>query len=172
MTLKELYQVAPQAFTFIVTRDDEFNKTSSREYTGGAEDGDKEVVRVYPTSYPMLKNVLEVELAGDGDPAPSVRTVEDLLELEIDIDVYDDVCEDIAICFCGPQELTEEGKEYFAPVLCLPVEVNDESGYAIVHVDDPDEKVWKRRLKAAKEFFYAAAGYCDADLYDKWFEEG
>lgn len=97
-------------------------------------------------------------------------TVKEFITCEDDIDVYDDVCEDIAICFCGPQALTEAGREYFADALELEVEVNDDSGYAIVHVDDPDEKVWKRRLKAAKEFFYAAAGYCDADLYDKWFK--
>lgn len=62
MTLKELWKVAPQAFFFVVTRDDEFRKTSSREYVGAGDDGNREVLRILPTSYPMYKNVLEVEL--------------------------------------------------------------------------------------------------------------
>lgn len=62
MTLKELWFLSPQAFTFIVERDEDFNKISSREYVGGREDGDRRVVRLLPTSYPMYKHVLEVEL--------------------------------------------------------------------------------------------------------------
>ena len=67
MTLKELWEVAPQAFFFVVTRDDEFRKTASREYVGTGDDGNREVLRILPTSYPMYKNVLEVELAKEVD---------------------------------------------------------------------------------------------------------
>ena len=63
MTLKELWDVAPQAFFFVVTRDEEFRKTSSHEYVGTGTDGNREIFRVLPTSYPMYKNVLEVELS-------------------------------------------------------------------------------------------------------------
>jgi hypothetical protein len=60
--LRDLYKLAPQAFVFIVTRDDELHVLTRREYTGGKEDGDKFVWRVTPASYPMYKNALEVEI--------------------------------------------------------------------------------------------------------------
>lgn len=62
MTLKELWFMAPQSFVFIVERDEDFNKISSREYCGGGKDGDRRVTRLLPTAYPMYKHVLEVEL--------------------------------------------------------------------------------------------------------------
>lgn len=96
-------------------------------------------------------------------------TVKDLIEQEIDVDVYDDVCEELGIAFCGPLVLTEAGKEKFAEVLTYPVEWEDDT--VIVSIDDNDEKTWKRRLKKAIEFFEAAAGYCAADDYEKWFME-
>lgn len=61
--LRDLYEIAPQAHVFIITRDEVSRRiTTSREYTGGKEDGDKIVWRVTPASYPMYKNVLEVEI--------------------------------------------------------------------------------------------------------------
>ena len=97
--------------------------------------------------------------------------VRDFINLEEDIDVYDDVCEELGICFCGPMGLTEEGAERFAEVMDYDIEIDLSGRFAtaVVHVDDDDDKTWKRRLKKAKEFFYSAAGYCDADDYDKWF---
>ena len=100
--------------------------------------------------------------------------VRDLLKQEIDIDVYDDVCEELGIAFCGPLELTEEGKKHFREALGL--EVTFRTGtwcgdIALVHVDDEDEKVWKRRLRKAKELFESAAGYCTVDEFNRWFVE-
>lgn len=60
--LHDLYDIAPQAHVFIVTRDDELRITSRREYNGTKADGEKFVWRVTPASYPMYKNVLEVEI--------------------------------------------------------------------------------------------------------------
>ena len=67
--------------------------------------------------------------------------------------------------------LTEEGAEHFAEVLDYDIMIDTSGDFstATIHVDDDDDKTWKRRLKKAKEFFYSAAGYCDADDYDKWF---
>lgn len=96
-------------------------------------------------------------------------TVRDLIPMAVDIDVYDDVCEELEIAYCGPYKLTDEGEKVFADALALPIEMNDD--YVVVHVDDADEKTWKRRLRAAKRFFYAIAGYCDANDFDKWFVE-
>lgn len=98
--------------------------------------------------------------------------VKDLIEQEIDIDVYDDVVEELGIAFCGPLTLTEQGKEKFADVLEYEIVLPDRNAdFAVVCVDDMDEKTWKRRLRKAKEFFYAAAGYCAAEDYDRWFEQ-
>lgn len=99
--------------------------------------------------------------------------VSDLITQEVDIDVYDDVCEELGIAFCGPLVLTEAGRERFGEVLDYEVSLRTGTCYgdiAIVHVDDEDEEVWERRLKKAKEFFYAAAGYCANSNYEKWFE--
>ena len=169
MKLKDLWFVSPQAFVFIVTRDENFNKTSSREYHGSGPDGDREILRVLPTSYPMYKNVLEVELAPEPDKKPegTAFTVRDLLAMDIDIDVYDNVCESLAIAFVGPAKLTPAGQEVFADVMDLPVHLM--SDHAVVDVDGP-EGVWQRRLQLAKRLFHSLAGYCSEADYDRWFE--
>lgn len=101
--------------------------------------------------------------------------VREFLEYDGDIDVYDNVCEELGICFCGPMRLTEMGLDHFSEVLEYEIEIEhdplDESmSWAIVDVDGP-EGVWQKKLKRAKEFFEACAGYCDADDYDTWFVE-
>ena len=93
----------------------------------------------------------------------------------IDIDVYDDVCEELGIAFCGPMELTEEGLKKFAEVLDYELTLvlhsyGDLPAY-IVHVDDEKDEVWKDRLAKAKEFFEAAAGYCSVEDFEKWFKD-
>ena len=97
--------------------------------------------------------------------------VKDLIKLDIDIDVYDNVTDDgIAIAFCGPIELTDEGKFKFEIALNREVELSD--GVAVVNVEDeyfPDN--WELYLKNASEFFYSAAGYCSESDYQKWFKE-
>lgn len=101
--------------------------------------------------------------------------VKDLIQMEIDVDVYDDVCEELGIAFCGPQPLTKEGAEHFAEVLDYDVTIHNYSvcPVAVVSVDDPDESVFEAKLGKAKEFFEAMAGYCACDDYDRWFgEEG
>lgn len=100
-------------------------------------------------------------------------TVKDLIPMEIDIDVYDDVCEELAIAFCGPCKLTKEGKKEFAEVMNYEIELYSCGGpqVVIVKVDDPDEAVWQARLEKAKTFFDAAAGYCACSDYDRWFKD-
>lgn len=103
--------------------------------------------------------------------------VRDLMLVDNDIDVYDNVCESLAIAFCNPfdddevhdwsEYLTERGMKQFADVLDYPMEII--FGNAIVCVDDSDDKVWKTRLKRVKRFFESAAGYCSCEDYDKWF---
>ena len=77
-------------------------------------------------------------------------TIREFIGQEIDIDVYDDVCEEIAIAFCGPQPLTAEGKEHFAGIMDYEVEINHLSygtlPAAIVKVDGPD---WEEKLAKA-----------------------
>lgn len=101
--------------------------------------------------------------------------VREFITQEIDIDVYDDVCEELGIAFCGPMELTAEGEKHFAEALEYDIEIVNEGWSAwqnaLVHVDDPDEKVWKRKLRKAKEFFESMAGLCTVDEWNKWFKE-
>jgi hypothetical protein len=93
-------------------------------------------------------------------------TVKDLIAQEIDIDCYDDVCEELGIAFCGPMKLTRAGQKKFAEILTYPVTLHDVC--AIIHVDD-EEGIWQEKLRKAKEFFYAMAGYCADTDYDRWF---
>ena len=97
--------------------------------------------------------------------------VRDLLKMEIDVDVVDDVTEDLYIAFVGPQELTREGEKEFALVLDLEVEHDANSDLYIIHVDDDDERTWKRRLRSAVKLFNGMAGYCSVENYELWFKE-
>ena len=102
--------------------------------------------------------------------------VKDFIEQEISVDVVDDVCEELYIAFDGPQYLTEDGKEHFAYALDLDIELTGQypdDAVAIVHVDDEffHDELWKFNLGKAKEFFWAAAGYCSEENYTKWFTE-
>ena len=57
MTIKELAKVSPQCFIFIRTEE------GVKEYKwGDSETGALEITNVLATSYPMFKNVLEVEV--------------------------------------------------------------------------------------------------------------
>lgn len=94
--------------------------------------------------------------------------IREFVKIEQDIDVYDNVVEELAIAFCGPLKLKPEGKRKFAEVLEYDIESDPKYGTAIVNVDFDD---WKDRLKKAKEFFYAAAGYCADEDWNKWFKE-
>lgn len=110
--------------------------------------------------------------------------VRDLLLFDADIDAYDDVCEELSIAFCNPfdddevhewsEYLTEYGMEKFGEVLDYPMHINPyDCGYAmpcaIIHVDD-EEGVWQKKLRKAKSFFYACAGYIACDEYEKLFK--
>ena len=85
-----------------------------------------------------------------------------------DVDVYDNVCEELGIAYCGGMKLTKEGEEHFKEVLDYDIDVYEDYGEAVIDVDG-DEGVWQKKLKKAKEFFYSAAGYCACDDWDKWF---
>lgn len=97
--------------------------------------------------------------------------VKEFISIAHDVDVYDDVCEALGICFCGPQALTDEGKNHFSEVLDYDMELDFTGSIytAAVKVDGEDGDGWKRRLKKAKEFFYSAAGYCADEDYHGWF---
>lgn len=98
-------------------------------------------------------------------------TIRELIQQEIDIDVYDDVCEELGIAFCGPQPLTSEGEKEFAEIMDYEIQINLHSygnlPAAILCIDGLDD--WHERLRKAKHFFWSAAGYCACDDYDKWF---
>ena len=96
--------------------------------------------------------------------------VKEFIKREDDIDVYDNVCEELGIAFCGPVRLTAEGKRHFAEVLEYDIDVDEKYGCAVVDVDD-DDGIWEGKLRKAKEFFYTAAGYCGDEDYQRWFVE-
>ena len=100
--------------------------------------------------------------------------VRELLKMDIDIDVYDNVTEELAVAFCGPMELTEAGIRRFGEVLDYYAELTNKGSYiyAIVAVDDPeDEDGWERKLELAKGLFEGMAGLCSATDYELWFKD-
>lgn len=100
--------------------------------------------------------------------------VRELLKQDIDIDVYDNVTEELAVAFCGPMELTEAGLRRFGEVLDYEAKLTNKGGYiyALIDVDDPeDEDGWERRLELAKELFEGMAGMCPATDYELWFKD-
>lgn len=94
--------------------------------------------------------------------------VKELIRQNTDIDVFDDVCDALAIAFCGPANLTEDGYQHFSEMLEYEVSLTA-PGVAVVHVD-AEEGEWQRRLSLTKEFFHAAAGYCSEQDYARWFK--
>lgn len=62
MTLKELYDVSPWAFVFVVQRNQENEIKMRWEYKGGSLYANRTVTRINATSYPMYKSVLEAEI--------------------------------------------------------------------------------------------------------------
>ena len=99
--------------------------------------------------------------------------VKEFLNMALDIDVYDNVCEELGIAFCGPAKLTKAGRRHFSEALLLDVELHNNGSdvVAIVDVDDPEEEVMEYQLEIAKELFESLAGFCPVDDYKKWFEE-
>lgn len=90
--------------------------------------------------------------------------IREFIKGNTDVDVYDNVCEELAIACCRPIQLTEEGKQEFADVLEYNIE---EYGYiAIVDVDGDN---WEQKLKRAKKFFESLAGYCIVREWKMWF---
>ena len=99
--------------------------------------------------------------------------VKDLLESEVSVDVYDNVCEELAVAFDGPMELTEAGLKKFGEVLEYDVSLNSNGNFinAIVDVDDENEAEFERKLAKAKELFESMAGWCTVEEWDEWFKE-
>ena len=104
-------------------------------------------------------------------------TVRELLTKELDIDVYDNVCEELGIAFCGPQSLTDDGEAHFAEALNFDVEViepneaiHQYSWVGIVDVDG-EEGEWQKKLAIAKELFHTLAGYCSVSEFERFVKE-
>lgn len=62
ITLHEVWELSPQAFTFVVERDHRLAVTNKHVYDGTGKEGKLEVTRITPTIYPMCGPVLEVEI--------------------------------------------------------------------------------------------------------------
>ena len=107
--------------------------------------------------------------------------IRDFIKQNVDIDVSDNICEVLNLAFVGPVELKPEGEARFKEALDMEIKITDadisfESSsrrlwsrrVALVVIDSDDES-WRPKLRAAYDFFWAAAGYCVATDWDKWF---
>ena len=98
--------------------------------------------------------------------------VKDLIKMDVDIDIYDNVTQELDIGFVGPIELTEEGKKKFKEVLEYEVTLYEDEKWASIKCNDQESEIkWLTKFKNAQEFFYCCAGYCSCDNFDKWFKK-
>lgn len=87
----------------------------------------------------------------------------EFLKQDVDLDVESSLTDDWAIGFVGPVNLTEAGKEEFAPI--LDNEVTVYGGEAIIEVADTKQD------RIAQKLFVYAAGFCSCETYDNLFKE-
>ena len=101
------------------------------------------------------------------DKVTIITTIRELLKVEIDIDVYDSLTEELGIAFCGPIQLTEAGIEKFGDLLDFRVEIT-KNKYVFQALVDAQNTKEVRRLC---ELFESMAGYCSESDYNKWFQD-
>lgn len=108
--------------------------------------------------------------------------VKDLFDVEINfnVDVYENIADLIGIAFCGETSLTEEGKKHFSKALQFPIKridkdmlvIDTERYYNEKKIDlskyDFDDKI-PSGVQNLIDLFWAVAGYCSVDDYSKWF---
>lgn len=94
-------------------------------------------------------------------------TIREFIKQDIDIDVCDNVYDRYYCAFCGPIHLTAEGEKFFADVLDYEIEQYVNECVAIVDIDYYED--YGEAHRKAKYFFQSVAGYCEEDLWDKWF---
>lgn len=98
-------------------------------------------------------------------------TIRELMNHKVDVDIYNNITDDEAICLCCPLELTDEGEKEWGDVLDYVVEVTTDNNYSYAECicdDDPDIK-WQTKKKRLTKFLWSAAGYCPEEDYNKWF---
>lgn len=88
----------------------------------------------------------------------------DILPMDIDMDVFDDYDERCGYAFVGPMKLTDAGQKRFAKALDLQIDITDDN--IIVSCEDNP-----KNAKAVLDFILCAAGYCDYEQYERWFED-
>ena len=90
-------------------------------------------------------------------------------ENNLDVDVYTNYTDELAICYCGNEEfgLTEEGRKEFSTILDLEVEWTEGQSVAVVLINDKENAEELNDLLI--EFFSACAGYVSTTNYKKWF---
>ena len=93
--------------------------------------------------------------------------IREFIKQEIDIDVCDNVYDRYYSAFCGPVHLTEEGEKNFADVLEYDITPYYDDCVAIIDLDMYEN--YAEMHRKAKYFFQSVAGYCEDDLWNKWF---
>ena len=101
-------------------------------------------------------------------------------ELSFNVDVYENIADLIGIAFCGETALTDEGKEHFSKALRFPIKRIDKSMLVIdtekyyndkkINLDKYDfEETFPSGVQNLIDLFWAVAGYCSCEDYEKWF---
>ena len=93
----------------------------------------------------------------------------DFYDLVGDIDVYQDCIDEDGVAFGGVL-LTSEGKKHFAKVMNLEVEKGFCWGYPCIWVKVDGVPNDIKLAHKVNELFWAAAGYCTEEEWNKWFD--
>lgn len=92
-------------------------------------------------------------------------TIKDLLDKEIDVDVFNDVTDDICPAFAGKIYLTEDGEKYFSNIMSEECDVDEDNHRCVVLINGRED--WETVWRNVSNLFSCIAGYCN---YDRWNE--
>ena len=85
-----------------------------------------------------------------------------------DMDVINDTTDSVFPAWCGTG-FTPEGEKEFSAVLALDAEIVDHWMGTVLCVNFGDA-YGSGIYKAAKRMFWAMAGYCSEEEYNRWFD--
>ena len=81
-----------------------------------------------------------------------------------DVDVYETLCDEIAIAYCKGKKLTHEGYVHFESIIDKPVKVMNNAFARVTNEREED-------IELLNELFWGMAGYISTKKFNKYFCE-
>lgn len=94
----------------------------------------------------------------------------DFINQEVDLDIFDDYTEDLAVNFVGPgYKFTEEGLKKFQPLFDVDIMIDGDETFACLFLAEYDDETCEKLERLAIRYFNWQAGYCKQETFDKYF---